>query len=354
MSMPEKQRYRRLGLFVVLSLTILAGLLFVLGGRSLFAPTLVFETYFDKSVSGLGVGAQVSFRGVPLGQVSEIVMSTVAYENGVPFEQRAAFIVVRAKLSATSAQAEQWQAELPEYVRRGLRAQTQLAGITGQQYLALDYFDPEKYPEPTVAWTPDYPVVPSAPSMTGEIIGSAQQFLASLNEADIGSLGQNLDRLVLTLDDKIGRVPVDELSADADSLIKEARTLVEHLDEVITQAPIDEAVGDIASASARLNALLALPALGQTLDNTAALTNRLRTLAAREELDTMIASLARAVQRIDALVGDNQYDVRVVVEDLRATADNLRTLSETAKRYPAGVLFGAPPKKADFPWNRTK
>ncbi|MFY9973837.1 MAG: hypothetical protein WAK53_06265 [Chromatiaceae bacterium] len=44
----------------------------------------------------------------------------------------------------------------------------------------------------------------------------------------------------------------------------------------------------------------------------------------------------------------------MVVEDLRATADNLRTLSETAKRYPAGILFGAPPEKGGFPWNRTK
>ena len=95
--MTEKQSYHRLGLFVVLSLAILAGLLFVLGGRSLFAPTMVFETYFDKSVSGLGIGAQVSFRGVPLGQVSEILLSSVAYEDGVPFEQRVAYIVVRAK-----------------------------------------------------------------------------------------------------------------------------------------------------------------------------------------------------------------------------------------------------------------
>lgn len=352
--MAEKQSYRRLGLFVVLSLTILAGLLFVLGGRSLFAPTVVFETYFDRSVSGLGVGAQVSFRGVPLGQVSEIVLSSAAYEQDVPFEQRVAYIVVRAKLSGTPEQVAQWRAELPEYVRRGLRAQTQLAGITGQQYLALDYFDPEKYPEPTIPWTPDHLYVPSAPSLTGEIVESAQQFLASLNAADISTLGQNLNRLVLTLDQKIDRVPVDELSADAESLLKQARTLVEHLDEVITKAPINEAVGDIASASARLEELLAKPALGQTLDNTAALTGRLRALAARKELDTMIASLARAVQRIDALVGDNQYDVRVIIEDLRATADNLRTLSETAKRYPAGILFGAPPEKADFPWNRTK
>jgi len=52
---------------------------------------------------------------------------------------------------------------------------------------------------------------------------------------------------------------------------------------------------------------------------------------------------------MDAFVADNQYDVRVIVQDLRATAGNLRTLSETLKRYPAGALIGGPPTKLQLP-----
>lgn len=48
-------------------------------------------------------------------------------------------------------------------------------------------------------------------------------------------------------------------------------------------------------------------------------------------------------------MGDNQYDLRVTIEDLRATADNLRVLSESIKRYPAGLLVGGPPEKVPFP-----
>ena len=44
--MEENKSYFRLGLFVVMSLAILLGVLFVLGGRSLFEPTFSFETYF--------------------------------------------------------------------------------------------------------------------------------------------------------------------------------------------------------------------------------------------------------------------------------------------------------------------
>jgi phospholipid/cholesterol/gamma-HCH transport system substrate-binding protein/paraquat-inducible protein B len=49
------------------------------------------------------------------------------------------------------------------------------------------------------------------------------------------------------------------------------------------------------------------------------------------------------------MLGDNQYDVRTIVQDLRVTADNLRALSETLKRDPAGILVGGPPKKIRLP-----
>jgi ABC-type transporter Mla subunit MlaD len=92
--------------------------------------------------------------------------------------------------------------------------------------------------------------------------------------------------------------------------------------------------------------------LRQTVDNASAFTGGLRTLVEKGRIDAIVTDLDRAIQRIDALVADNQYDVRVVVQDLRATADNLRTVSETAKRYPAGVIFGGPPEKVQFPWSK--
>ena len=63
----------------------------------------------------------------------------------------------------------------------------------------------------------------------------------------------------------------------------------------------------------------------------------------------MVKRIDDTAERLDALIGDNQYDVRVIVQDLRVTADNLRVLSETVKRYPAGVLVGGPPDKVQLP-----
>jgi phospholipid/cholesterol/gamma-HCH transport system substrate-binding protein/paraquat-inducible protein B len=347
--MTDNQNYFRLGLFVLVTLTLLVVILFILGGRSLFQPTFTFETYFDQSVAGLEVGAPVKFRGVPLGEVIEIVASPAAYEGDIPIGKRKAYIVVRAKISASKAQTEQYEKEVTEYVKRGLRAQTQLAGITGQQYLALDNFDPEKYPALEFNWTPKYPYIPSAPSLTSEIIANAQTFLASLNEADVKALSQNLNTLLLNVNRKLDQLPVAALSTEAENLLKDARGTIDRVDRVIAGAPIDDTVRNLSSTAARLDKLLADAGLKRTVDNTAEITERLRKIAETGEFNRIVKKLDETIQRFDALLGENQYDVRVIIQNLRVTADNLRTLSETAKRYPAGLLIGAPPEKVELP-----
>ena len=324
--MEEAKRYGRLGAFVVLSLCILATGLFLLGGRKWFQPTFMFETYFDQSVAGLDVGAPVRFRGVPLGHVAAILTSAATYEQSVPLDKRREYIVVRVEVNLSGQEAAQMRRDAESLAAKGLRAQTQLAGITGQQYLALDFLDPKKYAPLPFDWTPKYLYLPSAPSSAGEIIAKAQSFLASLNEADIQSLGQNLNTLVRDLDTKLGEIPVTDLATHLQGALKTAN-----------------------STLSRMDLLLADPSLKQTLDNAAVISARVRQMTDDGELDRLVKDLDDTSERLDALVGDNQYDVRATVEDLRTTAGNLRALSESVKRYPAGVLVAGPPEKVQLP-----
>jgi len=320
--MEEAKRHGRLGAFIVVSLFILAAALFLLGGRSWFQPTFTFETYFDQSVAGLDVGAPVRFRGVPLGHVAAILTSAATYEQSVPIDRRHEYIVVRVEVNLSGEEAAQMRREAESMAARGLRAQTQLAGITGQQYLALDFLDPQKYAPLPFGWTPQYFYLPSAPSSAGEIIAKAQSFLASLNEADIKRLGQNLDTLVSDLDKKLGEIPVTDLAT--------------HL-----QAALRAANGTLS----RVDRLLADPSLKRTVDNMAFISTHIRQMTRDGGLERLVKDLDDASERLDAVVGDNQYDVRAIVEDLRSTAGNLRALSESVKTYPAGALVGGPPDK---------
>src|SRR3954471_7830308 len=117
--MDEGNRYYRLGLFVVVCVTMVAVVLFLLGGRKLFQPTFTFETYFNESVAGLELGAPVRFRGVPLGQVTAILTSAATYESGVPLEKRREYIVVRVKVNVSGQEAEQLKQDAPELMKKG-------------------------------------------------------------------------------------------------------------------------------------------------------------------------------------------------------------------------------------------
>ena len=347
--MSDRKNYGRLGLFVLVALGALFGVLFILGGRALFQPTYEFETYFDESVAGLDLGAAVSFRGVPLGQVSDIALSTTESEYGVPLDTRRTYSEVRAKVSRERYRVERLAHEAPAMIKAGLRAQTQLAGITGQQFLALDMLDPAKYPPLPFDWVPKYTYLPSARSLTSAIIANVQTFLSQLDKADVQKLAANLDALAATLNRKASELPVAELSAELSSVLKAARQAVGHIDGVVTRPEVDALLRDLAAASGHLDGLLANPGLKQSVDNVAEVTERLRKLAASGELDRTVRRIDEVAARINNMVRDNQYDVRVIVQDLRSTADNLRTLSDNLKRNPGGLLLGGPPERIQLP-----
>ena len=326
--MEEGRRHYRLGLFVVTTLAILAVVLFLLGGRKLFQPTFTFETYFDESVSGLEIGAPVRFRGVPLGQVSEILTSAATYEKDVPIGRRREYIVVRAKINFSADEVRQMERDAGDMVRKGLRAQTKLAGLTGQQYLAIDFLDPASAPALAFEWMPKHTYLPSAPSLAGQIIEKAQTFLAGLNEADVQTLSRNLNTLVVDLDRKVNEVPAAELAASAPYGAAATRSVTfGRIDRLLADGQIEQTLRNLESASARIDSLL----------------------AEGGDVDRLVKDIDQAAQRADALLGDNQYDVRAIVQDLRTTSANLRSLSDSVKRYPAGALLAGPPDKVELP-----
>jgi phospholipid/cholesterol/gamma-HCH transport system substrate-binding protein/paraquat-inducible protein B len=324
--MEEGRRHYRLGLFVITTLAILAVLLFLLGGRKLFQPAFTFETYFDESVSGLEIGAPVRFRGVPLGQVSEILTSAATYEKDVPIGQRREYVVVRARINFSADEIRQMKRDVGDMVGKGLRAQTKLAGLTGQQYLAIDFLDPASAPALPFEWMPKHSYLPSAPSLTGQIIEKAQTFLAGLNETDVQTLSRNLNTLVVDLDRKVSEVPAAELAASARTVLHDASVTFGRIDRLLADGQIEQTLRNLNSASARIDSLLAQGG----------------------DIDRLVKDIDQAAQRADALLGDNQYDVRAIVQDLRTTSANLQTLSDSVKRYP-GALLAGPPEKVQLP-----
>jgi ABC-type transporter Mla subunit MlaD len=337
--MAGKPNYFRLGLFVLVSLALGFVLLFVLGGRALFVPRTTIETYFNESVSGLGVGAPVQFRGVRVGEVSEIFLSSV-YQTDIPLDSRANYVVVRMRIdNLTRSEVER---DYDAYVGRGLRAQTQLAGVTGQQFIGLDFLDPAQNPPLPFTWTPKYPYLPSAPSLTNRIVANAQSFLASLDQADIAQLGQNLNRLVTTLDKRLAEFPMEKVGTELVATLSATRSAMQRVDRILANAKLD-------NSFARVNKILSDPAFDSAPQDLAVVAARLRKLAESGELERALAGVDQLLARANHVLADNEEPLRAALADLRDTLLNLRLLTDAVKRWPPGLLFAAPPKTVQLP-----
>ncbi len=344
--MDEKRRYFRLGVFVVAAAVLIFIGLLVLAGPGFFQKKVTVETYFSESVSGLEVGSPVKFRGVPIGRVSQILLSSRAYPGTETLEgARGALVVVRAELVGADLDAA--KDNLDKFIREGLRAQTQLAGITGSLFLSLDFVDPAKVAAAPFEfrWTPDYPYIPSAPSATNQIIQNAQNFLANLDEADIKALITNIASLADSTDKRVRELDVASINAAVVGL----RTTLARVDSQLAKLPMDQTVREIGAAARQLDAVFSDPKIGSAVSDLAATSARLRKAMESGELDRALRNLEQLSARADEVVGANQYEVSALIEELNASALNLRAVTDNLRRNPAGLFFSNPPPVVTLP-----
>ena len=190
--MSLKANYFKLGLFVIGAIVAGVILLIVIGSGRWFQPKLTIETYFNESVQGLDVGSKLKYRGVAIGEVTKIGFTYNRYQLDRPMAQRSRFVLVEAQIepkllggrAATGDLTSEDGAKLE--VEKGLRMRLAPQGITGTNFLEIDYVDP---PPPLLEfdWKPDNVYIPSARSTVTTFVSAAQEIIERLHKLDIES-----------------------------------------------------------------------------------------------------------------------------------------------------------------------
>ena len=325
----------RVGLMLLASLGLAVALVLFLG-RNRVSDGLKFETYFRETVQGMDVGSPVRFRGVQLGQVTEMLLASAAYpENaGSVQESNNRLVVVRFVVDP------QKLGRVPdtgEAVRAGLRARLAAQGITGLVYLELDFInDPERSRPIPVTWQPALPVIPSMPSTISQVRDAAEEVAAKLRDVDLVRLATSLQGL---LDDARGQIGGGELR----ETLSEAALLLKALRGGAESADIPGLVTELRQTVA---ALRNLAGGQQSRDLIAATTKSAERLSeAVTRLPALITSLETAVRRVNNGTADAQAELLPALRDARAAAASLRDTTETLRRNPGSVLSAPPPRE---------
>lgn len=290
--------YFRLGIFVFTGIAVIISLILIFGTGQIFKKTMMTETYIEQSIIGLDIGAPVRFRGVKLGQVTSIRLSGNLYENDKPLAERREYVVVRMKIDINQAEILGSTGKLPSDLRARIKSQ----GITGVNYIELDYVrDMPGYRTLSYDWEPKYIVIGSLPSQTDIFFSGIQKVLDNLGDMNLAGTQKKFDELLVNLNTIIG--------GDG------------------------KGNSGIATSVERLNILL----------------GRIDEVANKAELELLMREVIATTVILRQTLSSVQGDTLSSVENLKQITDQLNDLARVASRYPSSVVWGEPPPKIILP-----
>jgi phospholipid/cholesterol/gamma-HCH transport system substrate-binding protein len=298
------------------TLAMLAGLLLFtvwIAGLS-NKQTKCYDIYFAQGVSGLNKGSNVSFSGVPVGQVEQISL----------LPNRPEFVWVRIEVDE----------ETP--VLQGTTAQIKGVGFTGVSEIQLD--GAVKGARPITQVGPQgCPVIPASSGGLGALLNSAPELIDRIQRLT--------ERLTELLSD-------ENQNAISDILENVERTT----DVLAKRAP------DLADAMA--DARIAVRQAGQAADRVSVLADSTNALVieqgrpAAEDLRKAIAAVERSASNLDAMISDARPglqnlskstlpEANRLIRDMRELSQALRGVSERVEQEGVGGTLG-PQKLPDY------
>ncbi len=322
----------RVGLFILTALAFFFALLVFFGGGSLFQKRIPIETYFDESVQGLEVGSKIKYRGVLVGEVSRIgfVANEYPVREGT---QRRHYIYVEGWLDPALLGMHRSEGDTGErtrsFIAHGLRTRLSSQGITGVLFVELDFVGAERFKALPIDWEPRNLYVPSVPSTVHQVLRASETLITQLGKINLSALIDNLNALALTLNQKAKEIEPRVLSKDFQATTAEIRSVAQRLDRLLADPDTRRLPRELAGTVDQLQRVVSSPEM-QSLPREA--------VATLKKLQATVGMLQR-------LLAEKEPDVDALIENLRQTSENLRALSEDARQYPAGVLFGDPPPR---------
>lgn len=221
------------GAFVVGALTLLVAALMIFGSGKFFSSSYEFVLFFDGSISGLKVGSPVVFRGVPVGQVSRILLT-----GNVDSMQIRTPVYIKINEaddgddeSGTGVLNDDFYSDafLKKMYAHGLRARLSPQSLlTGQLMVDLDFHPAEELGRPItqVVYYNDIPEIPTIPSRFDTI-------LHTLANVPLDTIANNVLQITDTIKSTLQQGNLDRMLAHFDQLVKTTSTTMLHAQEVV-------------------------------------------------------------------------------------------------------------------------
>lgn len=313
-----------IGLFVVGGISLLILAIAVFSSITWFSKSSEAVILFRDSVSGLNIGAPVVFRGVPVGHVSKITLSSNISDN--TFVAPVFITLTKTNedfVMEESATPEHIQERLNVFFSKGLRARLAPQSLlTGQLLIELDFFTIHELVDriDNLTLYQNTPQIPAIPSRLESIWQRFDALPLTSISTNLLLATKNLANILKTAQDK-------QLTEELVMALKNFQTMSASITIVMNEA--QHTAKNLAITADTLNTTIpnlgqqmqaSLLTFGKTMDNTNALVKSLQ--AQFTPASPTIVNLQRALHEV------------------AEAARSVRTLANTLESQPEMLLRG--------------
>jgi paraquat-inducible protein B len=323
-----------IGAFVVGAVVLAVAAIVLFGSGKFFQKTEPWLTFFHGSVKGLNVGSPVVFRGVQIGQVTDIIVGFDATKLEVLIPVLFKVDPERFKDIGDSSQKSEKEMH-SALIERGLRAQLQMQSlVTGQLLINIDFY-------------PDSPVnliginrfkgemkfeerweIPSIPTPLQELEKALSELNIKEITEDVRRAMDGIAKLASSPDLHEGIGILKNTLIDVQKL---ARNLDSKLDPLATRIDqtLVEARAGIGDARKLMN------------EQGPALVSKIKKAA--ESATTALVQANTTLKTIENLTEEGtqlRHEVSATLREIAAASRSVRVLSDFIEQHPDAILRG--------------
>ena len=323
-----------IGAFVVGAVVLAVAAVVLFGSGKFFRKTEPWLTFFQGSVKGLNVGSPVVFRGVQIGQVTDIIVGFDPTQLAVLIP--VFFEIDPKKFKDIGRRVETSDADMHKaLISRGLRAQLQIQSlVTGQLLINIDFYpdtpaqligiDQFKDKMSLEEWRE----IPSVSTPLQEL----EKALSEINIKEItDDVKRAMDGIAKLVTDPDLHEGIGVLKNTLTDIQKLARSLDAKVDPLATSLDqtLVEARAGIGDARKLMNEQA--PALVSKIKN------------ATESATTALKQANTTLKSIEDLADEGtqlRHEVSAALTEISAASRSVRVLSDFIEQHPDSILRG--------------
>ncbi|MCK5834924.1 MAG: MCE family protein [Lentisphaeria bacterium] len=318
----------KLGIFVIIGVSMLVGMLFLLGIKDAMKSSFYVYTYFTESVQGLEVGSAVKFKGVTVGTVSAISI----HDDGKKIR-----VEMKTNPGSFQSQGENIDHEVAEkyfhkMIKNGLGCEQKMTGITGMKIIEIDYFKSDLAQIDKAVNAPaGESFLPAHRSALDNSLETVSSVIHKIGKIDFEKISKDLSEVIAGINTYVNNKEIPKIITSVEISTKNVERLIKNLNTKIEEL-------DVKDISSNLN---------QTLTAYKKLAGSIDAEVKSIDLNKLSKEAKDSLSEVTATIVELKKSLAITLNKGNTAILEVQQILEVLNEDPSSVILGKQ-KKAVF------